>query len=282
MSLKHGVYAQEKATSLVTPLVADVGIPFVVGAAPVQSAGSPARPNVPVLCTSWDEAAAKLGFSYDWEAYPICEFMYSHFQLFGCQPVIFCNVMDPARMKTEAAAAEYAVTDHVVRLPFSTLGDSIAVSLPDGEQDSGAPEGAGGGAALERDEDYSVLYDENENACIVELLGSGSAYGAEKLLITCAEAAPGEVILADIVEGLGVVDDCLSQVGVIPDLICAPGWSHNTVAAAVMATKAAGIVGLFRAKALIDCDTGEEGVREYSELTPYKNKNNFVDRKSVV
>ena len=67
MSLKHGVYAQEKATSLVTPLVADVGIPFVVGAAPVQSAGSPARPNVPVLCTSWDEAAAKLGFSYDWE-----------------------------------------------------------------------------------------------------------------------------------------------------------------------------------------------------------------------
>ena len=79
MSLKHGVYAQEKATSLVTPLVADVGIPFVVGAAPVQSAGSPARSNVPVLCTSWDEAVAKLGFSYDWEAYPICEFMYSHY-----------------------------------------------------------------------------------------------------------------------------------------------------------------------------------------------------------
>ena len=282
MSLKHGVYAQEKATSLVTPLVADVGIPFVVGAAPVQSAGSPARPNVPVLCTSWDEAVAKLGFSYDWEAYPICEFMYSHFQLFGCQPVIFCNVMDPARMKTEAAAAEYAVTDHVVRLPFSTLGDSIAVSLPGGEQDPGAPEGTGGGTALERDEDYSVLYDENENACIVELLGSGSAYGAEKLLITCAEAAPEEVILADIVEGLGVVDDCLSQVGVIPDLICAPGWSHNTVAAAVMATKAAGIVGLFRAKALIDCDTGEEGVREYSELTPYKNRNNFVDENQIL
>ena len=104
MSLKHGVYAQEKATSLVTPLVADVGIPFVVGAAPVQSAGSPARPNVPVLCTSWDEAVEKLGFSYDWEAYPICEFMYSHFQLFGCQPVIFCNVMDPGTIAPAAAA----------------------------------------------------------------------------------------------------------------------------------------------------------------------------------
>ena len=112
MSLKHGVYAQEKATSLVTPLVADVGIPFVVGAAPVQSTGSPARPNVPVLCTSWDEAVAKLGFSYDWEAYPICEFMYSHFQLFGCQPVIFCNVMDPGTIAPMAAAdtsGEYAV-----------------------------------------------------------------------------------------------------------------------------------------------------------------------------
>ena len=187
---KLGVHVYEKATSVQTPKVATVGIPFVVGTAPVQSAAKPAKSNVPVLVTSWDEAVEKLGFSYDWESYTLCEFMYSHFQLFGCQPVIFCNVMDPARMKTEAAAAEYAVTDHVVRLPFSTLGDSIAVSLPDGEQDPEAPEGAGGGTALEYDEDYSVLYDENENACIVELLGSGSAYGAEKLLITCAEAAP--------------------------------------------------------------------------------------------
>ena len=86
----------------------------------------------------------------------------------------------------------------------------------------------------------------------------------------------------DIVEGLSVIDDCMSTVGLIPDLICAPGWSHDSVVAAVMATKAEGINGLFRAKALIDADTSENGVRKYSELLPWKNKNNIVDDDQIL
>ena len=73
------------------------------------------------------------------------------------------------------------------------------------------------------------------------------------------------------------VDACLTTVGVIPDLICAPGWSHVTTIAAVMATKAAAINGLFKGKAVIDADISENGVTEYSQLSDYKNKNNFVD-----
>ena len=38
----HGVYVSEQATSVSTPVVADSGVPFVVGAAPVQSAATPA------------------------------------------------------------------------------------------------------------------------------------------------------------------------------------------------------------------------------------------------
>ena len=89
-----GVHVYEKATAVSIPMVAEVSIPFVVGLAPVQSAVKPAKPNVPVLCTSWDEAVEKLGFSYDWKTYTLCEFIYSHFRLYGCQPVIFCNVLD--------------------------------------------------------------------------------------------------------------------------------------------------------------------------------------------
>lgn len=99
-----GVRVYEQATSVSTPNVAKVGIPFVVGTAPVQSAEKPAKSNTPVLATSWDEAVEKLGFSYDWKKYTLCEFMYSHFQLFGCQPVIFCNVMDPGTIAPAAAA----------------------------------------------------------------------------------------------------------------------------------------------------------------------------------
>ena len=85
MPTKHGVYTTQAATGVSTPSVADSGIPFVVGAAPVQSADnySAAALGLPVLCTSFAEAKAALGYSDDFASYELCEVMYTHFQLFG-------------------------------------------------------------------------------------------------------------------------------------------------------------------------------------------------------
>ena len=271
---KLGVHVFEKATSVQTPKVATVGIPFVVGTAPVQSAAKPAKSNVPVLVTSWDEAVEKLGFSYDWESYTLCEFMYSHLQLFGAQPVIFCNINDPASMKREEAAADYTVADHRVAVSVDAIADTIKVSVAEGAGETAATR------ALERDTDYSILYDRDDTdtyVCIVELLEDGGAYDAETVSIAYSAADPKTATVADVVDGVAQVDACLTAVGLVPDLIAAPGWSHNTVVAAVMATKAAAINGLFKGKAVIDADSGEDGVTEYSQLSGYKNKNNFVD-----
>jgi hypothetical protein len=270
-----GIHVYEKATAVSIPVVADVGIPFVVGLAPVQTAAKPAKPNVPVLCTSWDEAVEKLGFSYDWKKYTLCEFIYSHFQLYGCQPVIFCNVMDPAAMKKTVEAKPYEVSDHKAVLPFDTINDNtLVVTVP----------GTDGGetTTLTADEDYTVLYDENKGTCIVELLEDGNAYTAAAITVASTEVAPENVEMVDIVSGLGVIDACMSMVGIIPDLICAPGYSHLSTVAAIMATKAEGINGLFRAKALVDVDCSAEGVTEYSALTPWKNKNNTVDPNQIL
>jgi len=271
---KLGVHVFEKATSVQTPKVATVGIPFVVGTAPVQSAAKPAKSNVPVLVTSWDEAVEKLGFSYDWESYTLCEFMYSHLQLFGAQPVIFCNINDPASMKREEAAADYTVADHRVAVSVDAIADTIKVSVAEGAGETAATR------ALERDTDYSILYDRDDTdtyVCIVELLEDGSAYDAETVSVAYSAADPKTATVADVVDGVAQVDACLTAVGLVPDLIAAPGWSHNTVVAAVMATKAAAINGLFKGKAVIDADSGEDGVTEYSQISGYKNKNNFVD-----
>lgn len=271
---KLGVHVYEKATSVQTPKVATVGIPFVVGTAPVQSAAKPAKSNVPVLVTSWDEAVEKLGFSYDWESYTLCEFMYSHLQLFGAQPVIFCNINDPASMKREEAAADYTVADHRVAVSVDAIADTIKVSVAEGAGETAATR------ALERDTDYSILYDRDDTdtyVCIVELLEDGSAYDAETVSVAYSAADPKTATVADVVDGVAQVDACLTAVGLVPDLIAAPGWSHNTVVAAVMATKAAAINGLFKGKAVIDADSGEDGVTEYSQISGYKNKNNFVD-----
>lgn len=58
--MNHGVYVSQQATSISTPVVAESGVPFVVGLAPVQAADKPAAPGTPVLCTSWAEAVEKL------------------------------------------------------------------------------------------------------------------------------------------------------------------------------------------------------------------------------
>ena len=271
MAYKHGVYVNEQATEVSTPMVAASGIPYVVGLAPVHAAAVPAKVNTPVLCTSWAEAVEKLGYSEDWKTFTLCEFMYSHFKLFGCQPVIFCNVLDSSGMRKAAEAAEHEVSEHRVTLPYATVSDDSLVVKTGAEGD-----------ALMRDEDYSVLYDEGKDACIIELLETGNAYDAKTLHISRAELDPGQVTAADIAEGLSQVDACMTTVGTIPDLICAPGWSHDSVVAAVMATKSEGINGLFRAKALVDVDCSAEGVTEYSALTPWKNKNNMVDPNQIL
>lgn len=276
---KLGVHVFEKATSVQTPKVATVGIPFVVGTAPVQSAAKPAKSNVPVLVTSWDEAVEKLGFSYDWESYTLCEFMYSHLQLFGAQPVIFCNILDPEAMKKAVEAKDYDVTDHKATLPIGAVAGSIKVKA------TVDVEGTPTEQELKADEDYSILYDRDDTdtyVCIVELLEDGSAYDAETVNIAYSAADPKTATVADVVDGVAQVDACLTAVGLVPDLIAAPGWSHNTVVAAVMATKAAAINGLFKGKAVIDADSGEDGVTEYSQLSGYKNKNNFVDVDQII
>lgn len=273
-----GVKVFEKATSVSTPNVAKVGIPFVVGTAPVHTAAKPAKPNVPVLATSWDEAVEKLGFSYDWKKYTLCEFMYSHFKLFGCQPAIFCNLCDPAEMKETVEAKEYPVADHQAVLPLEALAASLSVTAV------GAGEGASS-ATLKPGEDFTVFYDRDTAdayVCVVALLEDGAAYDAASLTISYNAVKPDAVTVADVAEGVGQVDSAMTAVGTVPDLICAPGWSHNTVVAAVMATKAGAISGLFKGKALIDADCGEAGVREYSELSAYKNKNSLVDENQIL
>lgn len=276
-----GVHVYEQATSLSTPVVADAGIPYVVGVAPSHAASSPGKAYTPILCTSWAEAVEKLGFSYDWETYTLCEFMYSHFQLFGCQPVIFCNVFDHTRMQKAGEGRDYAVLEHRIFIPFGFVHDDKLLVTCVKKADS--DEAVTADNLLVEDEDYSVLYDADEDACIIELLPASDYYQtAETLHVEGQVVEFGQIDEKDIIRGLGVIDECMTVVGVIPDLVCTPGYSHLSTVAAVMATKAAGINGLFRGKALIDIDSGPDGCTEYSSLTWHKNKNNFIDENQVV
>lgn len=266
--VNHGIYVSEQATSVSTPVVAASGIPFVIGAAPVQSAEKPAAIGVPVLCTSWTEAVEKLGYSEDWEKYTLCEFMYSHFTLFGCQPVIFCNLLDPGTMKTSVPAGDMDVADHKVKLPFEAINDDALIVKAAG----------GTGAAYIRDTDYAVYYD--GESCILEALSGGAAYAAASLSVAYSAVTPSLVSVNTVATGMEAIELCMGMVGVVPDLICAPGFSSDTTVAAVMATKAAGINGMFRAKALIDISPAQAD--EYGKVVQAKNDSNFTDENEIV
>lgn len=263
--MKHGVYVTQKGTSISTPAVAESGIPFFIGTAPIQSAGTPAKVGVPVLCTNWGEAVEKLGYSDDWKAYTLCEAMYSHFKLFGCQPAIFCNVLDPASMSAAVESAEMKLSDHKVLLPIGAINDNALEVKAIGDA----------GNAYVRDTDYSTYYD-GENL-VIEAISTGAMYDSEKVAVAYKAVTPTTITEAMVASGLESIELCLTLFGVVPDLICAPGFSQSSAVAAVMATKAAGINGMFPAKALIDINSGEDGAKTYDSVLPAKTKANIID-----
>lgn len=263
----HSVNVSEQATSVSTPAVAESGIPFVVGVAPVQAAEDAAKVGVPVLCTSWNEAVAMLGYSDDWKKYTLCEFMYSHFKLYACQPVIFCNVLDITTAKKAVSAADITVSDHKATIPMNAINDSALVVKS-------------GSAALVKDTDYATYY--NGDKLVIELLADGTAYDTETVNVAYNEVDTSVVKSADIANAIESVELCLTKLGIVPDLICAPGYSKESAVAAVMAAKGSNINGLFSAKPLIDVDSSASGATKYSDVLAIKNKNNFNDKNEIV
>lgn len=268
--MNHGVYVSQQATSISTPVVAESGVPFVVGLAPVQAADNPAAAGVPVLCTSWSEAVEKLGYSDNWATYTLCEFMYSHFKLFACQPVIFCNVLDIASAKETVAAADVTVSEHKAMLPIEAINDAALVIKAAG----------GTGSAYVSGTDYNAYY--SGEHLVVEMLSTGAAYDAEQVNIAYTKVKPADVANSDIASAMENVELCLTSLGVVPDLLCAPGYSHQSTVAAAMTAKAGNINGLFTAKALVDIDCGAAGARSYSDVLNKKNANNLVDEDEIV
>ena len=267
---KHGVFVSEIPTSATTPATVETGVPFFIGASPIQNADNPSTAGVPVLCTSWNEAVEKLGYSDDWDTYPLCEAMYSHFKLFNVSPAIFCNMLDSSTMKSAVAAADKNVVSKKVALSKKAIPASVVVKASSSDQ-----------TAKVLGTDY-ILYFADE-VLTVEVLSAGSIYSANTLYIGYDEVTPASVTANIVAGGIDKVDLCMSTINMIPDLIVAPGYSDNTAVAAVMAAKAEAINGMFRAKAIVDLSTAASGGADtYDEVVALKNSNNFTDENEIV
>ena len=265
--IKHGVYVNEQATSVSTPVVAETGVPFVIGASCISRAEHPAEAGIPTLVTSWDEFCDKLGYSEDWKTYNLCEFAYSHFKLFGCQPVIFCNLVS-AQTLTNVAAADTTLTTHAAKLPIEAVASTVVVK-----------KAGGTGNAYVEGEDYTVTYTDDE--AVVEILAASTHYSETSVNIAYKKTAPETVTASVVAQGMEAIELCM-PLGIIPDLIAAPGFSSDVTVAAVMAAKAAGINGIFHAKAVVDLPTGQNGAHTYDAANAIKTQGNYTDENEIV
>ncbi|RPF48259.1 hypothetical protein EDD70_1074 [Hydrogenoanaerobacterium saccharovorans] len=276
MAYFHGVKARQVGSSVSTPVTAASGIVFVVGTAPVHMVSG--KVNVPILGSNYSEAVAALGYSNDWSKYSLCEVMYSHYKLYGVAPVVFVNVLDPAKHKKTVAASDVDLTEKKAYLPLEAMKDTVVVKS---EAESGTTYQAG--------TDYDLFYDGEK--LVLELLDGGKVpETAKKLNIAYSAVDPSMVTDADIIGGFHVetkqttgfelIDKVFPIYGVVPDILLCPGWSHKAEVAAVMSSKAQNINGVFEGKALIDVDTTT--VTHYSDAPAWKKKNNINSRIQIL
>jgi hypothetical protein len=179
-------------------------------------------------------------------------------------------MLDASTMKTAVAAADKAVVSKKVELTKTAIPGSVVVKTQGGT-----------GTAYEKGVDYDLYF--VDEVLVVELLPASTHYSENQLNIAYDVVTPNSVDASKVESGIEAADLCMSTIGMIPDLIVAPGYSHNTGVAAVMAAKAEAINGMFRAKAIVDLSTAASGGADtYDEVIALKNSNNFTDENEIV
>lgn len=272
---RHGVRVEEEGSYVAAPAAGTAGLQVIFGTAPVNLAAVPeAAVNTPVVCRTIKDAQEKLGYSDDYKKYTLCQSMDASFRAFNIAPVVFINVLDPAKHKKENAEAEYTIVNgQVILKEEGILKKSVVVRS--GEE------------ILIPDTDYLLSFDSDGKLTVTMV--SEKAMNAVKINVSSASIAPELVTAEDIIGGydaetgkeygLEVIRQVYPKTGMTPALFMAPGWSHKPEVAAVMIAKSGAINGAFMAECLLDIDT--EGARKYTDVENWKKENGYSDAHAI-
>lgn len=277
MSFPHGVYVNEVPTQIRPPVLADGFVPVVVGTAPVNLASDP-KVNEPVLCYSYEEAVAALGFNKDFANYTLCEHIYAQFALFAVAPVVFINVLDPETHKASITAETATLADGQVS-PAETgvLKDTLVV------KDSG------GATTYELGTDYTAEFNDDGELVITRIVDGTIPNDTSELQLAYDHLDPSLVTSDDIIggvdvngnsSGLELVDDVFPAFRMAPTHVLAPGYSTQPAVAAVMNAKALKVNESFPAQSVTDIPTSE--VTQYADAAAWKNDNNYTAAHQIV
>ena len=262
---KHGVYVREQDTSLTTPIEGTAGLQVIFGTAPINLAADPTKAvNEPIVCYSYAEAVAAVGYSDDFEKWTLCQAIDACFRVFNVAPIVLVNVIDPTKSAHVDAVSSTAhtVTNHQFTLlkssskAYGVLLSSVKIKDSTGE------------TTYEEGTDYTVAFDKDGYA-VVTLLSTGACYSASTLKAEFTALKPSGVTASDIigsvdastgaVSGLEVLGKVFPKFGLTPGLISAPGWSQNATVIAALEAKCTNINGCFSAECIVDIGADAAG-----------------------
>ena len=275
--LQHGVRVQERATSIVAPVLGTAGLQVIFGTAPVNLTDDPyGKTNKPIIAYSWSEAVSQLGYSEELDTighyrYTLCASMYLNFQLFAVAPVIFVNVLDPTKhkKKNDTKTAEVVDMEATIRTTGILL-DTVEVST---QVQTGAGEGGADIPAkkLTNGTDYVLSFDD-DGYLVITLVATGAGATAKGLSVESTSIDPTAVDESDVIgasatggeKGMEVLRQIYPRLGMTPGLILAPGWSHIPDVGIVLAAKCVEINGYFSCECFVDIDSREGHCTSYS------------------
>lgn len=278
MPYEHGITVIENPTSVNPPVTADSAVQVVIGTAPIHLAADPTGvSNKPILAYSYEEAVKKLGFSYDFENYSLCESIYASFQLFRVAPVVFINVLDPEVHKTSVASEPLSLNGEGIINAEGVLLNSLIV------KDSG------GTNIYERNKDYTVAFN-RDGKPVVSRLSSGTIPESASLEVSYDRIDPTKVTKVDVIGGYDaetgkltgseLIQQVFPMYGLVPGLILAPGWTHHPDVAAVLDAKSKKINANFNSMNILDADSS--AVNKYEDVPSWKAANGYTSEKSIV
>lgn len=275
---KHGIFTSRKSTALTSPKTSNANIQVIIGTAPINMCKDPySAVNVPLVAYSKPDAVEKVGFSYDFKNFTICQSIYASFEVFAVAPIIMINVLDPNKHVKAVTATPFNVTDHKIRIPAEgILLDSIEVT---DTTDS---------TTYSLVDDYVASFDD-DGTVLISIVKTGAASEAEKLNVAYTVLDPSLVTAEDIIggynvsektkKGLEVVNDIYPKLGLVPGTIIAPGYSHIPNVNTAMTAKTELIYSLFGAKCISDIDSSEGNADSIDKVKDWKDSNGYSDRR---
>lgn len=274
MSIRHGVYIQEEATAVQVPKTGNSSVQVVVGTAPVNMAENPSEAvNVPIFANSGTEAMAALGYSVDFKNFTLCQTMFATSNLFQVSPVVYINVLDPAKHNKELAEAEYQVNQkQAVIEKEGIILEGLTVKNSTGDTE------------LKAGEDYSAAFDSTTGFLTITMLAGGKGAAATAIKVSGKVIDPSKVTKEDVIgavdpstgaeTGAQVIRQVYPRLGIVPGLILAPGWSQIPEVGLALAAKAAKINGVYSAMALLDLDTAK--AKKYTDTKSVKEESGYT------